>query len=79
MRPLYCVLPVACTVSRPRTMSSGYVALMAMMPAPAPATRRRNGVSCPLPVSASLRSEIALWKPRGVPSVGFVNSKLLWE
>ena len=44
---VYCLyLPSTCVVSRPRTMSSGYVADMAKIPAPAPAVRRVRGPSC---------------------------------
>lgn len=35
-----------CTVSLPRTMSIGYVADIAIIPAQAPAPRRNTGVSC---------------------------------
>mmetsp|Transcript_1344 Transcript_1344/g.5117 ORF Transcript_1344/g.5117 Transcript_1344/m.5117 type:complete len:219 (-) Transcript_1344:351-1007(-) len=43
----YCVSPVpsTCTVRRPRNMSSGYVADIAKMPAPAPAHSRVSGPS----------------------------------
>ncbi len=50
--PRYCELVPSCTVRRPRTMSKGYVADMATMPAPAPAMSRRKGVISPLPVVA---------------------------
>mmetsp|Transcript_9470 Transcript_9470/g.34458 ORF Transcript_9470/g.34458 Transcript_9470/m.34458 type:complete len:244 (-) Transcript_9470:114-845(-) len=46
--PVYCFIPFpsTCTVSRPRTISNGYVALIAKTPAPAPAMRRVTGPSC---------------------------------
>ncbi len=36
---------LTCTVNLPRTMSIGYVADMAIIPAQAPAQRRKTGVS----------------------------------
>ena len=54
------VFPSPCTVSRPRTMSSGYVALMPTMPAPAPAASRSSGVICPSPPLSCRCREMAL-------------------
>jgi hypothetical protein len=39
------VFQLTCTVNLPRTMSIGYVADMAIIPAQAPAQRRKTGVS----------------------------------
>ena len=60
------VLRSPCTVSRPRTMSSGYVALMPTMPAPAPAASRSSGVICPSPPFSCRWAEMRLRPARAL-------------